>query len=83
VLERARAEAALAAALAATGDQEQSRKTFALAARTLTGIKASRQASRTWAELGNMLAEAGDPVAAVEAYRHATASLNLGRSRAD
>jgi tetratricopeptide (TPR) repeat protein/DNA-binding XRE family transcriptional regulator len=81
VLERARAEAALAAALAATGERERSKATFAQAARTLNGIKASRQASRVWAELGNMLADAGDSVAAVEAFRQATASVNIGGGR--
>jgi tetratricopeptide (TPR) repeat protein len=80
ILERARAEAALAAAFAATGRSEESKATFAQAARTLNGIKASRQASRVWAELGNMLADAGDAVAAVEAFRHATASVNLGQA---
>ncbi|MFY1694269.1 MULTISPECIES: helix-turn-helix domain-containing protein [unclassified Solwaraspora] len=78
-LERARAQTALAAALAATDEVEQSRETFAEAARTLAGLHASRQAARAWAELGDMLADTGDPVGAVEAFRQATAAVALGR----
>jgi tetratricopeptide (TPR) repeat protein len=81
LLERARAEAALAAAVAASGDRERAADLFAGAARSLGAIKASRQASRAWAELGIMLADAGEAVAAVEAFRHATASVNLGPHR--
>lgn len=79
-LERARAQTALAAALAAAGEVSESREVFAEAAQTLSGINASRQASRAWAELGDMLAETGDPVGAVGAFRNATAAVRLGRA---
>ncbi|WBB99289.1 MULTISPECIES: tetratricopeptide repeat protein [unclassified Solwaraspora] len=77
-LERARAQTALAAALAAAGDITGSREMFAGAAATLGGLRASRQASRAWAELGDVLADTGDPVGAVEAFRKATAAVHLG-----
>lgn len=76
-LEQARAQTALASALAATGEAEAARETFTQAARSLTAIKATRQAARAWVELGNTLADAGEPVAAVEAFRNATASVHL------
>ncbi|MFY1632441.1 helix-turn-helix domain-containing protein [Solwaraspora sp. WMMB335] len=79
-LERARAQMALAAALAAADEPDESRETFAEAAQTLSRLNASRQASRAWAELGEMLAEAGDPVGAVDAFRKATAAIHLGRA---
>ena len=77
-LERARAHTALAAALAARGDRDRSAEIFAHAARALGEIKANRQAARAWVELGNMLVEAGDHATAIEAFRRATAAVNLG-----
>ncbi|MDG4766409.1 tetratricopeptide repeat protein [Solwaraspora sp. WMMD406] len=82
-LERARAQIALAAALAAADDKEQSQEVFAEAAQTLGRLNASRQASRAWAELGDMLADTGDPIGAVEAFRKATAVVHLGRAASD
>jgi len=79
-LERARAQTALAAALAAADEMAESREMFAEAAQTLSGLNASRQASRAWAELGDMLADTGDPVGAVGAFRKATAAVRLGRT---
>lgn len=76
-LERGRAHTALATVLAATGEREAARETFAQAAASLAAVTTTRQAARAWVELGNALAEAGDPVAAVEAFRNATASMHL------
>jgi tetratricopeptide (TPR) repeat protein len=76
-LERARAESALAAAIAAQGGRERAAAIFDRAANTLSELQASRQAARAWAELGNMLDEAGDAAGAVRAYRQATASVKL------
>lgn len=76
-LERARANIALAAALAATGEVDRSKEIFTEAAQTLGQLRASRQASRAWAELGDVLANAGDAVGAVEAFRKASAAVNL------
>jgi tetratricopeptide (TPR) repeat protein/DNA-binding XRE family transcriptional regulator len=76
-LERARAETALASALAALGRKEEASEVFDRAANTLTQLHASRHAARAWVELGNMLDEAGNPAAAVRAFRQATAAMNL------
>jgi len=77
VLERARAQTALAAALAAQDKREESTELFSRAAATLSGLRATRQAARAWAELGIILMDAGDAVRAVEAFRQATASMHL------
>ena len=77
-LERARAATALAAALAADGARERAAELFTTAAETLGQMKTSRQAARAWVELGEMLVQAGDPTAAVDAFRKATAAMNLG-----
>lgn len=77
VLERARAEAVLAAALAERGEQERATETFDRAASTLRNLKASRQAARAWVELGNLLDQAGDPAGAVRAYRESAVAMNL------
>jgi transcriptional regulator with XRE-family HTH domain len=76
-LERARAETALAAALAASGERARAAEVFDRAASTLGQLNASRHAARAWVELGNMLDEAGDSAGAVRAFRQATASLHL------
>ena len=76
-LERARAQTAHAAALAALGRTEQSAALFDQAAGALEQLHASRHAARAWVELGNMLDQAGDPAAAVRAFRQAATSLNL------
>ncbi|MBB5867175.1 transcriptional regulator with XRE-family HTH domain [Allocatelliglobosispora scoriae] len=77
-LERARAQTALGAALAAKGDRKSAKVIFAEAADALTGLKATRQAARVWAELGDLLAEFGDHRGAVTALRQATAALHIG-----
>ncbi len=82
VLERARAQTALAAALAALGERQEAAEIFDRAAQTLSQLRASRQAARAWVELGNMLDEAGDPAGAVRAFRQATASVNLAAAPA-
>ncbi|HEY0641013.1 MAG TPA: helix-turn-helix transcriptional regulator [Pseudonocardiaceae bacterium] len=80
VLERARAQTALAAALARSGDNDEARRIFGLAADTLNSLKATRQAARAWVELGNVLAATGDATAAIAAFRHATAAVNLAEN---
>lgn len=82
VLERARAATALAAALAADGARDRAAELFTTAAETLGQLKTSRQAARAWVELGEMLVQAGDPAAAVDAFRRATAAMNLGAAPA-
>ena len=81
-LERARAATALAAALAANGARDRAAELFTTAAETLGQMKTSRQAARAWVELGEMLVQAGDPAAAVDAFRKATAAMNLGAAPA-
>jgi tetratricopeptide (TPR) repeat protein len=76
-LERARAQTALAAAVAAGNDRERATELFDLAASALRELKASRQAARAWVELGNMLDRAGDAAGAVRAFREATSAVNL------
>jgi len=76
-LERARADTALAAALAAQGAPERAAEVFDQAASTLAGLRASRHAARAWVELGNVLDQAGDQAGAVRAFRQAAASVNL------
>lgn len=76
-LERARAEAVLAAALAANGDQSAATELFDRAANTLRQLRASRQAARAWVELGNMLDAAGEPASALRAFQEAAAAVNL------
>jgi tetratricopeptide (TPR) repeat protein len=76
-LERARAEAVLAAALAADGQRGRAAEVFDRAASTLGQLHASRHAARAWVELGNMLDDAGDSAGAVRAFRQATVSMNL------
>ncbi|HEX6685615.1 MAG TPA: tetratricopeptide repeat protein [Candidatus Limnocylindrales bacterium] len=80
-LERARAHTALGAALAAKGDRASATQIFADAATALGQLKATRQAARAWAELGDLLADFGDHQGAVVALRHATAALHIGPSR--
>lgn len=77
-LERARAATALAAALAADGARDRAAELFTTAAETLSRMNTSRQAARAWVELGEMLVQAGDTVSAVNAFRKATAAMNLG-----
>lgn len=77
LLERARAEAMLAAALAECGERDRAAETFDRAANTLRRLKASRQAARAWVELGNLLDQAGDQAGAVRAYRESAAAMNL------
>jgi tetratricopeptide (TPR) repeat protein len=81
-LERARAATALAAALAANGARDRAAELFTTAAETLGQMKTSRQAARAWVELGEMLVQAGDPAAAVDAFRKATVAMNLGAAPA-
>lgn len=79
-LERARAQTALGAALAARGDREVATQIFNAAATDLGQLKATRQAARAWAELGDLLADFGDHQGAVVALKHATAALHIGPS---
>jgi transcriptional regulator with XRE-family HTH domain len=76
-LERVRAEAVLAAALATSGSQSRAAELFEAAAGTLQGMGASRQAARAWVDLGNLLDLAGDPHGAVKAFRRATAAVHI------
>lgn len=80
MLERARAQTALAAALAAEGASQEAKEIFGRAARTLHSLKATRQAARAWVELGNVLASIGEANAAIDAFRAATAAVNLAEN---
>jgi tetratricopeptide (TPR) repeat protein len=76
-LEWARATTALAAALAVHGEVERSREMFTRAARALGQLGVSRQASRAWVELGDMLVQSGDSAGAAAAFRKASEAVNL------
>ncbi|WP_460792690.1 helix-turn-helix domain-containing protein [Nocardioides maradonensis] len=66
----------------ADGRIEQARDLFRKAALELTAVGADREAAELWFELANLLTEAGDVQAAVDAFRSAGASsgFRLGSS---
>lgn len=53
----------------AEGDAGEARRHYAEGARILTGAGADRRIGRLWTELGDLLAQAGDNDAAVQAFR--------------
>ncbi len=66
---------------AAEGNIEGARAAYGVAIQVLSGLGVDREIAQRWFELAALLEDAGDEVAALDAYRRGAASTGLARAR--